>query len=208
MMTRDAIFPLFNSFENERTAGLFRVGNNGLVEIGYYDYTTNTIGPYVFAPHVPYIKKHYEDKLMPDPARLYESMLIDNSALAVFYTNNTYLTIVHVSKEEYTNIFKPLDSFDWEMAFRVRATGFLMDRLEPIGFFLTKPLCKTVATLPYNLYRNIDTGQIYTGNGTWVTPQSIPTAVNPPLADYAEMIGSGREDIVACYRSGNELIYL
>lgn len=169
MIKRFPRFQLCNSDAHQRTIGIWRHGPGGIIESGYYDYTTEMIGPYKFHERYGYVVRFYYEKSTPPYWMLYKALLGTRTALAAFFVNNSFICLLYPDVLEYTD----LDDASREV-FRFKEGEFVPYKVMNVGWVKTYLQCAQVAHLAYRLQMDLGTGKVYLGNGLWVTPEGFP----------------------------------
>ncbi len=169
MIKRFPRFQLCNSDAHQRTIGIWRHGPGGIIESGYYDYTTEMIGPYKFHERYGYVVRFYYEKSTPPYWMLYKALLDTRTALAAFFVNNSFICLLYPDVLEYTD----LDDASREV-FRFKEGEFVPYEVMNVGWVKTYLQCAQVAHLAYRLQMDLSTGKVYLGNGLWVTPEGFP----------------------------------
>lgn len=169
MIKRFPRFQLCNSDAHQRTIGIWRHGPGGIIESGYYDYTTEMIGPYKFHERYGYVVRFYYEKSTPPYWILYKALLDTRTALAAFFVNNSFICLLYPDVLEYTD----LDDASREV-FRFKEGEFVPYEVMNVGWVKTYLQCAQVAHLAYRLQMDLSTGKVYLGNGLWVTPEGFP----------------------------------
>lgn len=159
--------------------GLYRRAYGGEIVKSFYDFDTQTIGPF----SIP-IDLYYDVELsqgnMVNEGCLYKTLLEREDILAIFNLNNFCLVCVtpkfiyEVNKDGTFNG----DLIEWPLLMPVE-----VPELEHIGYIKTYQENLSVSTIPYYLFRNkknkIDcTDEVVTGS----------PLVNPPLQLYKSLI--------------------
>lgn len=162
-------FRLCNSDAHQRTIGIWRYGPDGIIESGYYDYTTGTIGPYKFRERYGYVVRFYYEKSTPPYWMLYKALLGTRTALAAFFVNNSFICLLYPDVLEYTD----LEDMSREV-FKFKEDEFTPFEVMNVGWVKTYLECVQVSHLPYRLQMDLNTGKVYLGKGLWVTPDGFP----------------------------------
>lgn len=130
-----------------RDVGLYRILPGAEILESYYDWDTHFIGLLNFIPAYDYSDYCHKEKAIPSERNLWKAMFKYKDALAVFFTNNTYVTVVTATRIIYINAYNESDTREFffsEPVFSLRGIN--------IGYVKTRPKCLTVPVLPYRLY--------------------------------------------------------
>lgn len=165
---------LYNSDSYERTVGIYRLAGGGIIETGYYDYNTKTLGPYTFPEKIGYVQDFYSHHPTPASRLLYKELLATETGLAAIFVNNSYVCILYPDALKYIDIddksSKVFNLLDDERP-KTR-------RMANCGWVKTYMVCADVARLPYRLQYDIGANKVYLGNGKWVTQPGFPRISN------------------------------
>lgn len=170
----------------------------GEIVESFYDYGTQSIGPY----HNP-VEVHYNAELSSGNSfakyKYYQIMNEDEEALAVFNVANTYFGVLRKDRF-YERKF--LD--DSLIRGRVLLPDIIFDTpiniptYRHVGWIKTYQKCKAVYTYPWKLLQNVETGEI---DGFDVKISGDPI-IDPPLTLYKELLNTDSRgvyyDLVTC----------
>lgn len=158
---------LYNSDGVERTVGIWRYGGGGIIEKGYYDYKTQTLGPYSFREKYGYVVSYYSDWPTPPIRLLYRALLETKTALAAIFVNNYYICLLYPDAIKYIGISD--DHYDFYPIDDLKVRNVI-----DCGWVKTYLDCADVSRLPYKLQMDLQTGEVYMGNGEWIKPPGFP----------------------------------
>lgn len=173
-------FQLYNSDSRKRTVGIWRYAGGGIIEPAYYDYDTEMLGPYKFKERFGYVVRFYVEKSTPPYHILYRELLATKTAVAAFFVNNSYVCLLYPDALKYMSLEKPEDVH----VFKFKEGEFSVRNMMDVGWVKTTLLCQQVTSLPYRLQMDLNTGEMYLGNGLWVPPDGFPakqTTVDYPM---------------------------
>lgn len=191
---------IYNSDSHKRTCALWRLKAGGILEEGYYNYETGTVGPYKFTEPYGYAVEWYVKKPTPPIKLLYHELLNSQDAVATMFVNNSFVATVYRDCIRY----KDLDTGEI-------CTETLTDfensekMLVDIGWVKTYIKCQQACYIPFKLYMDVFTYKAYIGNGVWVDVKGIPEiqeTINFPM--YKSMFD---KDVVAVYNNLQEGSY-
>lgn len=163
---------LYNSDVIERTVGVWRYAGGGIIEQGFYDYKTQTLGPYRFVEPYTYVPNFYSEIPTPPARLLYQALLETKTALAAIFVNNSFVCTLFPDGLKYIGIgedyydFKPIDGLEYK-------------NMIDCGWVKTYLDCADVARLPYKLQMDLSNGLVYMGKGEWVKPPGFPSLDKP-----------------------------
>lgn len=172
-------FQLYNSDSHRRTVGIWRYGGGGVIHPTYYEYDSQSIGPYTFRERYGYVVRFYYEKSTPAIWRLYKELTETRTGLAAMFVNNSHICILYPDALKYID----LRTREAEV-FKFKDGEFSYRDVVDVGWIRTHVQCAQVCHLPFRLQMDLATGQIYLGEGQWVTPEGFPmvqTEINYPM---------------------------
>lgn len=160
--------------------GLYRRAYGGEIVKSFYDFDTRSIGPYTLPVDLYYNVQASQGSIIPEYI-MYKVLLSSSDILAVFNLNNSVIACVteYMLREVGSNGLPDKDLPALAFSSPVRKP-----KLESVGFWKTFQENLTVTTLPYLMFRDIDTGII---DGTQIKcPDNI--VVEPPIQLYKLLV--------------------
>ena len=151
------------------TVGVWRYGEDGIIEEAEYNYDDRKLGPYTFTDPYGYVPRYYSMKPTPPIRLLYSHMLETRTALGAYFVNNTYVAMLYADGIKYLGIGDEYVDFRPHKE-PVQGIKEVMN----CGFVKTYLVCADVARTAYKLQMDMDTGLVYLGNGKWVEPPEFP----------------------------------
>lgn len=164
---------LYNSDAIERTVGIWRYAGGGIIEQGYYDYKTHTLGPYKFVEPYTYVPTFYSEIPTPSIRILYQTLLETKTALAAIFVNNSFVCLLYPDGLKYIGLGE--DYYDFKSIENLECKKMI-----DCGWVKTYLDCADVARLPYKLQMDLTNGLVYMGKGEWVKPPGFPAFDKQP----------------------------
>lgn len=159
---------LYNSDGIQRTVGIWRYAPDGIIEAGYYDYATETLGPYKFHEKEGYNQFYYTERPTPPIRLLYQHLLETKTGLAAMFVNNLSVCILFPDGIKYIGI-----GDDYYNYIELKNIEGIRNMLG-CGWVKTYMDCADVYRTPYQLQIDLNTGKFYMGNGKWIDPPVFP----------------------------------
>lgn len=153
-----------------------------------YDYEEQRIGPYLVPVKFNYVPERGADNTIP-MYRLYEELLANNRALAVFNLNNLCICVVYEDRVIQRSISK--DKTDDELMQYVYQKPIVVPKLRHVGFIATYQGCLAVTVAPYHLTVN-GLGTLSDGFGKL----EVNALENPPYSLYKELVNNNADAVL------------
>lgn len=147
-----------------------------------YDFEEQRIGPYLVPVKFNYVPEGGTSNTIP-VYRLYEELLANDKALAVFNLNNLCICVVYEDRVIQRSVAK--DKVDEELMQYVYHKPIVVPRLRHVGFVATYQDCMAVTIAPYHLTVN-GFGTLSDGFGKL----EINALENPPYSLYKELVNN------------------
>lgn len=100
---------------------------------------------------------------------LYEALLSTDTGLAAFFVNNTYICVLYPDGLRYTDMKDGSTE-----TYLFKEGEFKYHEMMDVGFVKTYMTCAQFSHLPFRLQMDLETGDLYVGNGRWVKPEGFP----------------------------------
>ena len=164
--------------------GLYRLSYGTEIIKSFFDYETNTIGPYMLPIKVHEHSNAYNGNSIAE-YRLYELMQNDKDLLAVFNNNNFCFCLVYADRLQMKPFFnKDLESKKYSFKTLYYPQPLKLPTYRHIGYMKTYQDCKAVYCYPWYIVQNVETGEI-PGFKDRVSGEPL---VDPPLVLYKELL--------------------
>lgn len=148
-----------------------------------YNYEEHSIGPYSVPVDFNYVPTGGTENAIP-MYRLYEELLANDRAIAVFNLNNLCICVLYPDSLIQVSIGKNAKEYDLQQ-WRFRQP-IITPQLEHVGFIATYQDCLAVTQAPYHLTVN-KMGTLSDGFGKL----TFNALRNPPYSLYKELVANG-----------------
>lgn len=139
--------------------------------------------------------RFYYEKSTPAIWRLYKELVETQTGLAAMFVNNSHICVVYPDALKYID----LRTREAEV-FKFQDGEFSCRDVVDVGWVRTRVQCAQVCHLPFRLQMDLETGQIYLGDGKWITPEGFPmvqTEINYPM--YKHLLEQPKDKMAVMY---------